>query len=146
LRVFVAGIMQGSLVEMGIHDQDYRVAIGAAIKARFPEAEVIDPLELHPDGGVNYGPEKAKRTLLEMAEEAARADVLIAYLPEASMGTAVEIYEAHRGGAAVVTITPMSANWVVRAYSDRIVPDLKAFDALAASGELARLVEDRARA
>ena len=45
-----------------------------------------------------------ERTLLEMAEEAARADVLIAYVPEASMGTAVEIWEAYRAGKPILTI------------------------------------------
>jgi len=141
LRVFVAGIMQGSLVEMGIHDQDYRVAIGAAIKARFPEAEVIDPLELHPDGGVNYGPEKAKRTLLEMAEEAARADVLIAYLPEASMGTAVEIWQAYRAGKPILAISPLAENWVIRFLSTRVFPSLGAFESFVAEGELEKLFE-----
>jgi len=90
--------MQGSLAEVDIHDQSYRVVIGAAIRARFAEAEIVDPMELHPDGGLNYGPEEARRTLLEMAEEAAQADVLIAYLPEASMGTAIEMWQAHRAG------------------------------------------------
>ena len=71
MRFFIAGIMQGSHTDVSIHDQDYRVAIGAAIKARFGEAEIVDPMELHPDGGVKYGPEKAKQTLLEMADEAA---------------------------------------------------------------------------
>lgn len=141
MRFFIAGIMQGSLAEIGIHDQSYRVAIGTAIKARFPEAEIIDPLELHPDGGLNYGPEEAKRTLLEMAAEAALADVLIAYLPEASMGTAVEMWEAHRAGKPVLTISPLAENWVVRFLSTRVFPSLAAFESFVAEGELEKLFE-----
>ena len=133
--------MQGSLAEVGIHDQSYRVAIGAAIKARFVEAEIIDPMELHPDGGLNYGPEEAKRTLLEMADEAARADVLIAYLPEASMGTAVEMWEAHRAGKPILTISPLAENWVVRFLSTRVFPSLAAFESFVAEGELEKLFE-----
>ena len=133
--------MQGSLAEASIHDQSYRVVIGAAIKARFPEAEIIDPLELHPDGGLNYGPEEAKRTLLEMAAEAALADVLIAYLPEASMGTAVEMWEAHRAGKPVLTISPLAENWVVRFLSTRVFPSLAAFESFVAEGELEKLFE-----
>jgi len=133
--------MQGSLAEAAIHDQSYRVVIGAAIKARFVEAEIIDPMELHPDGGLNYGPEEAKRTLLEMADEAARADVLIAYLPEASMGTAVEMWEAHRAGKPILTISPLAENWVIRFLSTRVFPSLEAFESFVAEGELEKLFE-----
>lgn len=133
--------MQGSLAEAAIHDQSYRVVIGAAIKARFVEAEIIDPMELHPDGGLNYGPEEAKRTLLEMADEAARADVLIAYLPEASMGTAVEMWEAHRAGKPILTISPLAENWVIRFLSTRVFLSLEAFESFVAEGELEKLFE-----
>ena len=132
--------MQGSLAEAAIHDQSYRVVIGAAIKARFVEAEIIDPMELHPDGA-HYGPEEAKRTLLEMMAEAAQADVLIAYLPEASMGTAVEMWEAHRAGKPVLTISPLAENWVVRFLSTRVFPSLAAFESFVAEGELEELME-----
>ena len=141
MRFFIAGIMQGSLAEAAIHDQSYRVVIGAAIKARFVEAEVIDPMELHPDGGLNYGPEEARRTLLEMTDEAARADVLIAYLPEASMGTAVEMWEAHRAGKPILTISPLAENWVIRFLSTRVFPSLEAFESFVAEGELEKLFE-----
>ncbi len=141
MRFFIAGIMQGSRADIGIHDQSYRVAIGAAIKARFAEAEIIDPIELHADAGLNYGPEEAKRTLLELAEEAARADVLIAYLPEASMGTAVEMWQAYRAGKPILTISPLAENWVVRFLSTRVFPSLGAFESFVAEGELEKLLE-----
>ena len=140
MRFFIAGIMQGSRSDVGIHDQSYRVAIGAAIKARFPEAEIVDPMELHPEG-VNYGSEEAKQTLLAMAGEAARADVLIAYLPEASMGTAVEMWQAYRAGKPVLTISPLAENWVVRFLSTRVFPSLAAFESFVAEGELEKLFE-----
>ena len=140
MRFFVAGIMQGSLAEIGIHDQGYRVSIGAAIKARFTEAEIIDPMELHP-GGVKYGPEEARRTLLEMVEEAGRADVLIAYVPEASMGTAVEMWEAHQAGKPILSISPLAENWVVRFLSTRVFPSIGDFESFVAEGELERLLE-----
>ena len=52
------------------------------------------------------------------------------------MGTSIEMYEAYRAGKLVVTISPLAANWVVRLYSHVIVPDLAAFEALLASGQL----------
>jgi len=141
LRFFIAGIMQGSRSDIGIHDQSYRVAIGAAIKARFTEAEIVDPLELHPDGGLNYGPEEARRTLLEMAEEAAQADVLIAYLPEASMGTAVEMWQAYQAGKPILAISPLAENWVIRFLSTQVFPSLGDFESFVAKGELDKLFE-----
>ena len=143
MRFFVAGIMQGSLAEEGIHDQSYRVAIGSAIKTRFAEAEIIDPIELHPDAGLNYGPEEAKRVLLELAEEAARADVLIAYVPEASMGTAVEMWQAYRAGKPIFTISPLAENWVIRFLSTRVFPSLGDFESFVAEGELEKLLEGK---
>ena len=76
-----------------------------------------------------------------MAAEAARADVLIAYLPEASMGTAVEMWEAHRAGKPVLTISPLAENWVVRFLSTRVFPSLVAFESFVAEGELEKLFE-----
>jgi hypothetical protein len=142
LRFFIAGIMQGSRSDRGIHDQSYRVAVGAAIKSRFTEAEIIDPLELHPDGGLNYGPEEAKRTLLDMAEEAAQADVLIAYLPKASMGTAIEMWQAYQAGKPILAISPLAENWVIRFLSTRVFPSLAAFESFVAEGELEKLLGD----
>ncbi|MGA9348031.1 MAG: hypothetical protein WBW48_04410 [Anaerolineae bacterium] len=143
MRFFISGIMQGSCAGVGIHDQSYRVAIKSAIKARFAEAEVIDPIELHPDAGSSYGSDEAKRALLELAEEAARADVLIAYLPEASMGTAVEMWQAYRAGKPILTISPLAENWVVKFLSTRVFPSLEAFESFVAEGELERLLEGK---
>ncbi len=140
MRVFIAGIMQGSHTDISIHDQSYRVSIGAAIKARFAEAEIIDPMELHA-GGLDYGPDKARQTLLEMADEAAQADVLIAYVPEASMGTAVEMWQAHQAGKPILAISPLAENWVVRFLSTRVFSSLGAFESFVAEGELEDLLE-----
>lgn len=134
--------MQGSRTDVGIHDQSYHVAIGAAIKARFTDAEIVDPIELHPDAGLSYGPEEARRAMLELTEEAARADVLIAYLPEASMGTAVEMWQAYRAGRPILTISPLGENWVVKFLSTRVFPSLGAFESFVAEGELEKLLED----
>ena len=139
MRFFISGVMQGSRLDKGICDQDYRKIIKAIIKARLPEAEVIDPLELHPDS-VDYGPEEGKRVLLEMAEEAARADVLIAYVPEASMGTAIEMWRAYRAGRVVLTISPLAENWVVKFLSTRVFPTLQDFEAFVTDGGLEGLM------
>jgi len=133
LRFFIAGIMQGSRRGKGICDQSYRGRIRAAIRAHFPDAEIIDPLELHPESP-SYGAEKARRTFFEMIDEVLRADFLVAYLPEASMGTAVEMWQAYKAGIPIVTISPMASNWVVRFLSKRVLPDLDSFEEFVSEG------------
>ncbi len=139
MKVFIAGIMQGSRLDRYIDDQDYRPVIVRAVKAQFPGAVILDPNDLHP-GGVDYDDEMGKATLLEMNELAAQADLLVAYAPQASMGTAIEMWQAFRAGIPVVTISPMAANWVVKFLSSAVLPDLPAFEAWVAGGGLARLL------
>ena len=90
--------------------------------------------------------EGARATLKEREDGLARAqgcDVLLAWLPSASMGTAIEMHEAARAGALVLTVTPMAANWVVRTHSDRIFADLAELEAFLASPEAAELLAVR---
>ncbi len=144
LTFFIGGIIQGSLRDTSIHAQNYRQLIGAALRRRFPEADIVDPVALHPNS-VDYGPEEGKRTLLALAEAAAQADVVIAYVPQASMGTAIEMWQAHRAGVPVLTISPMSQNWVVRFLSARVFPTLEEFEAFVAGGGVERILEAPAR-
>ena len=55
-----------------------------------------------------------------MVEAAAAADVVISYLPEASMGSAVEIHAARQNNRTILAVAPgsMANNWVVRSYAD----------------------------
>ena len=140
MKVFIAGIMQGSRRDHYIGDQDYRRVITEVIQEHRPDWEVVDPNELHPDG-VDYDDDLAKATLLEMAELAGQADLVIAYAPKASMGTAIEIWQGFQAGVPLVTISPMTANWVVKHLSDVVLPDMAAFRSWAADGGLARLLD-----
>ncbi|MBI5726126.1 MAG: hypothetical protein HZA50_19355 [Planctomycetes bacterium] len=142
MKIFLAGIMQGSLVEADIHSQDWREPIKSILARHLPAAEVYCHFSRHP-GSIDYGLTEIAGTLEEGNRMAAASDVLVAYLPSASMGTAIEMYEAWRGGAIVLAITPMAANWVVRAYSHKIFPDLPAFEKFLASGELEQLIEQK---
>ncbi len=143
MQVFIAGIMQGSRLDRFIDGQDYRQVIAQAIEDHDTSASIVDPNELHPQG-VDYGDAEAKATLLEMAELAAQADLLVAYAPQASMGTAIEMWQAFRANVPIVTVSPLEANWVVRHLSDVVLPDLHAFQAWVADGGLPRLLSRRA--
>ncbi len=138
MKVFIAGIMQGSRLDRYIDAQDYRRIIAGAIREQIADVEIVDPNELHPNG-VDYDDERAKKTLLEMAALAGQADLVVAYVPQASMGTAIEMWEAFRSGVPVVTISPMTANWVVRHLSATVLPDLRTFCAWVAGGGLDNL-------
>ena len=144
MDVFLAGIIQGSKIEAEIHDQDWRGPIKAAIARSLPGANVYCHYGRHPQS-ITYELPDIRETLADGNRRAAACDLLVAYIPSASMGTAIEMYEAARAGATVVAITPMDANWIVRAYADRILPDIDSFERFAASGELQRLTESKDR-
>jgi hypothetical protein len=135
LRIFVAGIMQGSRQDDEICDQEYRTAIREIILRRHPDAEVVCPMELYPDSpGYDY--ERGKETFLDLSQRASQADVLVAYLPEASMGTAIEMWQAYGAGARVLAISPMADNWVVKFLSDRVFGTIEEFEEFVASDGL----------
>ena len=126
MRVFLAGVMQASNYGKELFDQSYRQHIAGALRARWPDVEVIDPLLLHPNS-VDYDDAAARETLFAMAELAAQSDLVVAYLPVASMGTALEMYMAYQQGTPVLTISPLEANWAVRALSRRIFSTMQDF-------------------
>jgi hypothetical protein len=126
VRVFIAGVMQASKLGKGIVDQSYRSEIRGALLARWPDLTVLDPFELHPTS-VEYQDPAAAETLFRMIDLASSSDLMIAYAPVASMGTAIEMYAAYQRGVPVLTISPMKDNWVVRALSRRVFPDLSSF-------------------
>ena len=68
-------------------------------------------------------------------------DVLIAYVPEASMGTAIEMWEAYTNARFVITITPLIHNWVVQITSNRVYENTSAFVESLRSGEIDKLIE-----
>jgi hypothetical protein len=138
VQVFIAGIMQGSRRDHYIGNQDYRSIIAQVLQEHRPGLEIVDPNELHPNG-VDYDDKKAKATLLAMAELAGQADLVVAYAPQASMGTALEMWQAYQGGVPLITISPMAANWVVKHLSTIVLPDLDAFRVWVANGGFDKL-------
>ncbi len=138
MKIFLAGIIQGSIVEEDIHAQNWRGPIQAVLKKHLPDAEVYCHFTAHPTS-MTYQMPKIRQTFDDGVTRAREADLLIAWLPSASMGTAIEIYEAYQAGKVVLSITPMAANWVIKLYSDKIFPDVEALDEFLASDGLASL-------
>ena len=144
MKVFLAGIIQGSIAEPRIHDQLWREPIKLAIARHVKDADVYCHYTRHP-ASIAYELPDIRATLDEGIAAAAQCDLLVAYVPSASMGTAIEMYEAYRAGAVVLAITPLAANWIVRAYSHRRLPDVAAFEAFIASSEFDDLLRKSPR-
>jgi len=140
MKVFLAGIIQGSLVEPRIHNQDWRGPIKRALRRHLPKAHVYCHYSEHP-GSIAYELPDIRATLADGIRRAGRCDLLVAYVPAASMGTAIEMHEAARSGAVVLAITTLAANWVIRAYSDRVFPDVAAFEDFLAGDGLGELLK-----
>jgi uncharacterized protein (DUF849 family) len=136
MRVFIAGVMQGSRIDDKVSDQRYRETVARILRENLKDVEIIDPWALHPNSE-SYSVERARETFFGMNELAAQADAVVAYLPEASMGTAVEMWQAYSAGAKVYCVSPMTQNWVVKLLATEIFPNLEAFESFVSSGGLA---------
>jgi len=139
MKVFLAGIIQGSLVEPRIHQQDWREPIKQALARSHPQAQVYCHYSAHPDS-ISYDLPAIRSTLADGIERAGQCDLLVAYVPSASMGTAIEMHEAARSRAVVLTVSPLKANWVIRAYSDRIFETVDELETFLASPEFPHLM------
>lgn len=134
MHVFIAGVMQGSRTDHLIDDQDYRHRIADALTRHVPGVRITDPFMLNPDS-VDYDDDRARDTFRTYTALAADVDVLIAYLPTASMGTAIEMWTAFSADKYIIAVSPLKHNWVINVTADEILPDL---DSLIAAIEAGR--------
>jgi len=133
---FLAGIIQGSKKGKTLHNQDYRQEIKDILKKYFPDAKIIDPVNIHPNS-VGYDYSRGESVFHESIKQATHCDCLVAYLPEASMGTAVEMWECYKKRIPVWTITPMKENWSIKFLSTEIFESLEEFERFLKSEVLA---------
>lgn len=141
MRFFLAGIMQGSHRAATIHHQGYRAHIKQLLRTHFPEAEVYDPLDDHAES-LSYDDQQGRTVFLHHCQLCRESDVVLAFVPEASMGTAIEMWEAHRHGRAVITVSPMEINWSVKFLSHAVYADLAELETAVTSGAMARRIDE----
>ena len=103
MNIFLAGIIQGSKVGEDIHAQDWRTPIIEAVARHLPDAEVYCHFTEHPNS-IAYEADKILDTFEDGLQRVIAADLVIAYIPSASMGTAIEMFEAKRNGVPVISI------------------------------------------
>jgi len=141
MRIFLAGIMQGSHCTATLHQQDYRGRLKDLLSAHLPQAQVYDPLADHAQS-LEYGDEQGREVFMHHNRLCREVDVVLAYVPEASMGTAVEMWEARQHGRAVVAISPLAHNWAVKFLSHVVYPDLESFEQALVGGELPAMLKE----
>lgn len=142
MHIFIAGVMQAERLDDQIVSQDYRARITRALRAAMPGVQITDPFALNPDS-VNYDDDRARHTFLTMTKKAAEADLLIAYLPQVSMGTAMEMWEAHQAGAYIIAVTPHVHHWAIRFTTNEILPDLDSLEEMISNGRLHQIMQSR---
>lgn len=111
--IFLAGVIQGSNKGTVLHQQDYRKELKELFKKHIPNAEIIDPVEEHPDSAF-YDFQKGEKVFFQSVRRCSECDLMVAYLPEASMGTAVEMWECNKNKIPVWAVTPLKENWSVK--------------------------------
>ena len=144
MKIYLSGVMQGSIKGKGIEGQGYRQVIRDAIRILHPNSEVYDPFSVFPNS-VEFDNHKAKETLFAMAKEAASSDMVIAYLPEASMGTALEMIRAYGNDKVIISISTLEKNWFIRAVSAKIFISLDEFREWVQHTNLAELIAESFR-
>ena len=139
MRFFLAGIMQGSQRDAVLHDQDYRGRLETLLKTHLPGVEIYDPLADHASS-LDYDDQTGRDVFFHHNRMCGEVDVVLAFVPEASMGTAIEMWQAHQSGRIVLTISPLAHNWAVKFLSRAVYADIDAFEAALAAGAIAELL------
>jgi hypothetical protein len=132
--------MQGSHLGAVMHYQGYREHLRELLKQHLPGADVYDPLADH-SLSLHYTDERAREVFLHHNRMCSEVDVLIAFVPEASMGTAIEMWEAWRANRLVIAISPLTLNWTIKYCSHLVYTDLDSFQTDLVSGELAEKID-----
>lgn len=142
MKVFIGGIMQGQRDDDQIDSQAYRVQITETFQKYAPEISMIDPWALNPDS-VNYDADTARHTFITMTRKVKEADLMIAYIPKMSMGTAMEMWEAYNAGIYIVAVSPYVHHWAIRFTANEILPDLNTLLADIENGRLPQLIRQQ---
>jgi len=141
---YLSGVMQGSLKDNSRVSQEYRQILKDLILRSYPDAKILCPAELFPDAPTQ-DEVLAKSIVPQCAEIASSTDVLVAFLPEASMGTAVELWEAYKSSRINIVISPMRHNLMLKAVSDVIVPSIEEFGKFISDGNFTKLLAEKSR-
>ncbi|KAJ3425600.1 2'-deoxynucleoside 5'-phosphate n-hydrolase 1 [Anaeramoeba flamelloides] len=122
-KYFLAGVMQKNNLEGKVCNQNYRSVLTKIIEENDPMSSIYDPWAAYdPDENLSIS-----ETFLGNIEKAGEADITIAFIPEASMGTACEIYRAKQMNKTIWAITPLKKSWVMISLCNEIFESIEEF-------------------
>jgi len=142
MKIFFGGIIQGSNLGQDIASQNYREIIKTSILKMHADIKIIDPYENH-NNSIDYDDNKASETFFGHIELLKDCSLMIAYLPTASLGTAIEMWQAYENDIPILTISPMTTNWVIRLLSSLNFETTELFEQYIESGGLNAPVKNR---
>jgi hypothetical protein len=64
---------------------------------------------------------------------------MIAYLPQASLGTAIEMNRAYERNIPIISISPMTTNWVIRLLTERNFETVDAFEKFITDNDIMKM-------
>ncbi len=144
MKIFFGGIIQGSRQGQDIHSQNYRDRVKSLIGNCYPDIEIFDPVENH-ENSVEYSDEQAHSTFFNHLKIIDTCDLMIAYLPLASMGTAIEMNRAYERNIPIISISPMTTNWVIRLLAENNFETVEAFEKFINENDIRNLFNGRER-
>ena len=139
IDVFLAGVIQGSQAGTRIEEQDYRKRLQNIFEKVDPDLEVYCPFEHHSDS-VEYDDQEGKKVFLKHLDMAKTARLLVCYLPTASLGTSIELWECNKSKVPIVAISPMAHNWVLRFFTGMVFPTMDDFERWLTPKNLEKLI------
>jgi len=139
MKIYLAGVIQGSHRGASNENQCYRNSIKDIILRYHPYAKIICPWELFPNSAM-AGTQRMHEIIDGCVDHAKKADIVVAYLPVASMGTAVELWESYHIGIPNIIISPMQNNLLIQKVANVLVRDMEQFEKRVLKGVLDRLL------
>ena len=112
--------MRGSAKDECFICQTYRDKIAEILELHDKDILVFDPLEgcdVEASNEVDF--ETGKKVFFDEIDEVCDCSLLVVYLPEASMGSAIEMWMADERRIPIISITTMKENWTIKFLSDR---------------------------
>ncbi len=126
IKIFVSGIVHGSR-ENEVYPQCYRKRIVDVIEKSWQNAIISCPSIVHSKSSTETLTETVK-AFEQQLSLLKKSDIVVAYIPEASMGAAIEIYNASLRGKYVVTITPLQTSRIIKIFSHDIYDSVDSFE------------------
>lgn len=139
MKVYISGVVHGSHADGSIFDQSYREQIRNALQERYSDVSIVSPVS---EREHDRGRDVLEGRFFGQIQQALTANVIVAYLPEASMGAAIEMWEGYKNSRPLIVISPLE-NWSVKFLASRVYPDLNAFISAIGGGDLDELLLDR---